>query len=148
MGTRNAWEYYFEQPMNRGLSDAYTSGNYIVSDISTMHEFLPYSEDHNCFQIDWGKSHGVLQPYQSGTSEVKESIRNMTNEFIVRNFEGVKVLGVHYRGTDKKMQVKDHFMAADLKSYIQTVKESMALKIRWTGFFCVRMKKMRFFNLK
>lgn len=36
-----------------------------------------------------------------------------------------KVLGVHYRGTDKKVTVKNHFLSASLENYLKCVEKCL-----------------------
>ena len=50
-GKMNGWEYYFIQPNNVLLEDAYSSRNYIISDTSHYIKYLPYIEGDNEFQI-------------------------------------------------------------------------------------------------
>ncbi len=124
MGTWNAWEYYFEQPMNVGLKEAYESKNYIISDISTMHQYLPYREDNNMFEIDWKKGK-ILSEHIHTYIRLKSNVLDVVNPFLKKYFYGKRILGVHYRGTDKKVKVKDHFIAANLENYILSVKKCL-----------------------
>ncbi|MHC8970655.1 O-fucosyltransferase family protein [Priestia aryabhattai] len=123
--TKNAWEYFFEQPFNVGLDEAYRSKNYILSDFSTMHSYLPYYEGKNHFEIDWSKGHKLsanIQKYIRIKDHIEDDIKTFINEY----FYGKNILGVHYRGTDKKVKVKDHYLAASLDVYINTVKTCLS----------------------
>lgn len=121
-GTINAWEYYFDQPYHVGVEEAYSSGNYILSDYSTMREYIPYKDGKSYFQIYWKKAAplvSVLQQYMMPKKEIMDEVTRFFEEHCANK----KVLGVHYRGTDKKVFVKNHFLSAALENYLAKVDE-------------------------
>ena len=115
-GTKNAWEYYFKQPENASLEEAYTSKNYIISDISTMREYIPYKEGDNFLTINWKKGH-VMSNYIEKYIRIKPNIQETIIDFYNNNMKEHRVLGVHYRGTDKKTNVKNHYNSGSMKNY-------------------------------
>lgn len=119
-GKMNGWEYYFIQPNNVLLEDAYSSRNYIISDTSHYIKYLPYIEGDNEFQILPDKITDIFKNICS-IVPLKESIKDMLemDSSLLRG----KVIGVHIRGTDKRLYVKDHRISADLQKYIQATNE-------------------------
>lgn len=124
MGTLNSWEYYFEQPMGISIEEAYKSNNYILSDISTMHKYLPYYEDRNVYRIDWHKG-SILSEHIHEYFRIKDNVKEVCEPFLREKILGKRILGVHYRGTDKKVQVKEHFLAAKLDNYIAATRKCL-----------------------
>jgi hypothetical protein len=120
MGTKNSWEYYFQQPYGKTVEEAMRSHNYILSDFSTMREYIPYRDGKSFFEIDWEKAASLVNVMQKFMTPNKD-ILNDVDLFVKSHFIGKKVLGVHYRGTDKKVCVKNHFLSASLKNYITQV---------------------------
>ncbi|GAA0798351.1 hypothetical protein GCM10008910_22750 [Faecalicatena orotica] len=119
-GTKNAWEYYFEQPFGISVKDAMESKNYILSDFSTMREYLPYKDGKNYFTIDWFKANEIVDVINTYLLP-KEEISSQVENFYKEKMRGKRVLGVHYRGTDKKIKVANHFLSASLENYLACV---------------------------
>ena len=124
-GTKNAWEYYFEQPGGVDLTTAMNSGNYILSDYSTMRENIPYKDGPSYFFIDWNKS-APLEHVIAERLQPKQDIIETAVDFWNHNCIGKTVLGVHYRGTDKKVEVKNHFLSASLENYLHSVEKCIS----------------------
>ena len=121
-GTKNAWEYYFVQPSGISVAEALNSGNYILSDYSTMRENIPYKDGKGYFYIEWNKAQPILDVIHK-YMQPNVDILNEAREFFYTNCQGKKVLGVHYRGTDKKVIVKNHFLSASLQNYLKCVEK-------------------------
>ncbi len=87
----NWWEYYFE-PIKLGMVDTVdkdfvTYKNIIFSNIGQF--LLPL--DH---------AHELINKY----IKIKPAIQNKVDSFVQEHFDSKKVIGVHYRGTDKKSE--------------------------------------------
>lgn len=125
-GIANAWEYYFSQPHQVTLDDAYHSGNYILSDTSNYLKRLPYREGYGLFEINEDK----LKRFNREICHLiplKPSIQaKLDQECEV--FQGVsKILGVHVRGTDKRKYVVDHHISALANVYLDKTEEILNL---------------------
>jgi hypothetical protein len=98
----NAWDYYFK-PLNKyKLSEVYKSKFVIIVDgktngLSEFDTFRNLNSEH--YKIY--KKMIKFKPY----------IIYEVNKFIKNNFEGQKILGVHFRGTDMKNQERHPFPA-------------------------------------
>ena len=123
-GTMNSWEYYFEQPGGVNLETALQSKNYILSDYSTMREYIPYKDGPSYFEIDWKKAENIVSVIKNDLAPKKEIIDSAVS-FWNEKCIGKTVLGVHYRGTDKKQHVKNHFLSATLTNYLKSVEQCM-----------------------
>jgi hypothetical protein len=89
----NSWEYYFE-PVEIGCRDN-----------ATILFVTPYQHDLLAAEIeDKGLSRKrcfeLLEPHVHVRKHIVEKI----DAFVRRNFEGVFVIGIHYRGTDKSLE--------------------------------------------
>lgn len=124
MGTYNAWEYFFKQPGRVSIETAIESKNYILSDFSTMREYIPYRDGNSYFEIEWEKSKPIIDVIFEKLQPRKE-IMDEVDDFFRTHCENKKVLGIHYRGTDKKVEVKNHFLSAPLTNYLRSVEECM-----------------------
>lgn len=121
-GTLNGWEYYFEQPNNVKLEEAYASNNYIISDTSNYRATFPYNEGYNRFEINEKKLE-VFNKDLCSLIPIKQSIfTKLENESTILN-DKLKVLGIHVRGTDKRKSVVDHHMSAPLNAYLTKTEE-------------------------
>ncbi len=121
-GSFNGWEYYFEQPNKIKLSDAYASKNYIISDTSNYRTSFPYIEDYNRFDIDELKLEKFNKEICSLIPLKPSIISKLEKESVLFN-SGLKVLGVHVRGTDKRKHVPDHHISASLDRYLEKTEE-------------------------
>jgi hypothetical protein len=135
-GINNAWEYYFEQPEGASLADAYKSGNYILSNSLDFHrEYLPFTEGANKFAIDdkkLGEMHEALQRYIVPRQNILSEINAKMGEY----FTGKVVLGVHYRGTDKRKHNGGHFLSVEFDNFVKKIDEiTQSLKVDYI-FVC------------
>lgn len=84
-GTENAWEYYFEQISPYSLEEVYQSKNVLFCDGKYPHSVDFFGED----IPDLYKKYFKLKP------EILQEFKKYEKEF-----EGNKVLGIHFRGKD------------------------------------------------
>ncbi len=109
--TYNAWEYYFEPLNNYKLKDIYKSKFVIICDSNTkkLKEF-------DSFENLTFEHYKIFKKY----IKIKKNILKEANYFIKKNFNNLKVLGVHFRGTDMKTQERHPFPATykQIESYI------------------------------
>ena len=99
---KNVWEYYFEQPYNKKLSDVYKDINngkikhYEIGDfrdknyINNINKFLERSESE------------IIQArlFIKNRIKIKSHITEKVNKFYDDNMKGYKILGIQQRGTD------------------------------------------------
>lgn len=86
----NWWEYFFE-PINIG--DA-TASHYVFSDIEV------FNLASMGFRISRQRAYELIQKYVHLKPHVKQKI----DKFIKKSFKDFFVIGLHHRGTDKKLE--------------------------------------------
>lgn len=111
VGKENVWEYYFEQPFNIGIEEAYKSNDFFVIDdvlelasINTLDiERFTHFFDKNT--VMWRK---YFQRYIRIKTKVKEYFDKCRNEHNMS--DDVNVIGILARGTDyKDLRPVGHF---------------------------------------
>ena len=109
--TYNAWEYYFEPLNNYKLKDIYKSKFVIICDSNTKK-----IKEFDSFENLTFEHYKIFKKY----IKIKKNILKEANYFIKKNFNNLKVLGVHFRGTDMKTQERHPFPATykQIESYI------------------------------
>ena len=118
-GTKNAWEYYFRQPVD--TRTAYRSGNFILSDgLDRKAAYLPFLETDDRCELDAEKAarlHALTDDYAGLRPELEAEFRAIVQE----QFAGKNVLGIHYRGTDKRNPPPGHRYAASVEQMLDAV---------------------------
>ena len=92
--TFNAWEYYFEQPAEYSLRDAYASANVVVSGLGPVEPDLAFCSD---FSGELSSLSEFIRASIALAPEAKEHC-STTHQKLFR--EGWSVLGVSSRGSD------------------------------------------------
>ena len=98
LGTENAWEYYFEQPMGIGLKEAYAGKKVLLSEGTPIEprpdDDMYFFRDKEGRLTEWKK---ITHKYIRIKKEILDDI-NIEYHNLIR--EEDKVLGVLVRGTD------------------------------------------------
>lgn len=98
IGKENAWEYYFEQPMDYGLEDIKKSKNIVLSN-GRVPDMFPYLDIEFLLgysgEIDYWRK--VAGKYIKVNSRIKEKAENLYHTLFEKD---ERVLGVLSRGTD------------------------------------------------
>lgn len=124
-GTRNAWEYYFEQPDNLSVNKALKSGNFILSSGEYPYEYVPYyvfgiKDQRNLISRE---NVNRLFPYYEQYVRIKKDIIDEADKMFSRMVQkSERVLGVHFRGTDLR-SAKNHPETPSLTQYDAVVSE-------------------------
>ncbi|KFF13391.1 hypothetical protein IW15_06240 [Chryseobacterium soli] len=125
-GKKNAWEFYFKQPLNSNLDDIYKAGNYVLSP-TKMQPLSPFinsvfDRDESIF---WKKiCENFIHLSDQANSYIQDEYINLIN--------GKKVLGLLYRGTDyTKMKPYGHPIQPDIDTFISKIEELIA---QWGEF--------------
>lgn len=153
-GTENSWEYYFEQLSPYSLEEVYQSKNVLFCSGKYPHE-AKLSEDEQA-------------EYLNKIFKVKEYILDGLSEYD-KEFEGKKVLGIHFRGKDmnifpghpfgltekqmfkysdeiiKKCGVNKIFLATDEQKYLDAYKKRYGDMVFSANNF--RTKQINEFNI-
>ncbi|MBR1439614.1 MAG: hypothetical protein IJ589_00165 [Lachnospiraceae bacterium] len=118
-GIKNAWNYYFEDPVEVSLDKAVQSGNFILCEPT----YLPQSERY-CGEYGFPTPDAVsyyapiIEKYLRFTPQIKEQLEETAKRFDGYSF----VIGVHYRGTDMRAGTySDHPVTHILNEYIDNV---------------------------
>jgi hypothetical protein len=116
-GTKNAWEYYFKQPTNYSLDEAYKSKNVILSEMKYFGEKIPFFLEIE-EQIEY--FHKLILKYLQFNDITLNKIKE-----VQYNLFGDKknILGVKYRGTDYvKIHPAGHSIIAPINDYVDKAK--------------------------
>ena len=115
-GTKNAWEYYFQQPGLHSLSEVYESKNVILS--NGVCEFTYGIEnDENAIK----SNHSIIKNHMKFNTNMENHINSVYNRIIGK---GKKVLGVSSRQTDFVVQKpKGHSIQPTIEELIETTKK-------------------------
>lgn len=98
---KNAWEFYFEQPVNISLIEAYSKKNIILSSGHFMEEYEPSTQFLNCeFAHDSKIWRNLWKKYIHINTETRNYIEIQWGNIQSSIDEGDKILGVLFRGTD------------------------------------------------
>lgn len=136
--TSNVWDYYFEQPHIQN----YPAVDQIESIITNIID-VPESEFRDVFMVNPTKEYidtrreeyyKIIKNYV----KLKQHIADKIESFINLNFNGKKVLGVHFRGTD-------HPDKKEVVEYLQTIKDKAA---NYDIIFCASDEASRYNVLK
>jgi hypothetical protein len=117
-GTKNAWEYYFKQPMNYSLDQSYKGKNVILSEMKYLPEKVPFF-----FEIEEQNEyiHKIILKYMQFNDITLNKIRD-TKLILFGNKKNI--LGVLYRGTDYvKNKPKYHSVIAPIDDYVNKTKK-------------------------
>lgn len=85
-GTKNSWEYYFEQPSPYSLEEVYQSKNVLFCDGVFPHSVIMTTQEQ-------------ISEYCNKAFKIKPHIAEHIKQYD-KFFEGNKVLGIHFRGKD------------------------------------------------
>ncbi len=106
-GSKNAWEYYFRQP-GVGTREAYRSGNFILSDgCGPRPEWKPFSETDDAVELIPTQADFLRRIVQTDM-QIRPEILASFVRWKADRFTGKRVLGVHWRGTDKRTPPPGH----------------------------------------
>lgn len=117
-GTKNVWEYCFEQPFDvktgrrYSLDEVYKSKNVILSDGSENFYSCDLERD-----LDWQIELSKLIPFNS---QLKENINKQLGSL---NTDWSKVIGVPSRGSEQRKRIIGHNIPATPKQIIDTIEE-------------------------
>lgn len=99
LGKENGWEYYFKQPFNIGLEQAYKGENIILS--KEMSDFGYAPQSMNLFK----NKNGILDEWRMlvkfGLLKIQPHLQKEISEVYNKLFKpNDRIIGVHLRGTD------------------------------------------------
>ena len=126
-GGDNWLEYYFDN-LSLTLKDreAIENGRVTVSRVANYAQ-LGLAKGAPV-QMDLAKAADLLNKYL----KVRDSVKEYVDSFVARRFANKNVLGVHYRGTDKKSEalpVPPEACAAVIRKYLDAHRQTQALFI-------------------
>jgi len=104
-GTKNAWEYYFEQVSPYSLEEVYQSKHVLFCD-GTYPLGVEFKEDE-------------LYEYFTKTFKVKQDVADILTQY-EKEFLNKKVLGIHFRGKDMNIFPEHPFGATEKQMFKYT----------------------------
>lgn len=130
-GTDNAFEYYFTQPTDVSLSDAYESKRVfflelphlsrIEYDLGNLNPDAPAGYVVNEEYLE--KLAGVARKYLHLNKKTKFFFENSYRRVLLRGESRKKVLGVHVRGTDFALQWEGHPNMVTVEDFFDAIDE-------------------------
>lgn len=124
-GTKNAWNYYFENVSNVSLHAAYKSKNFVLADFNYPSS---YCERH-CGKYGFPLNDAVdyYYPIIRNNIRIREDIRTQLENDLQSIGISDSTLAVHYRGTDMKRSDNwMHEQTAAENRYIDSAKRLMS----------------------
>ena len=117
-GTKNAWEYYFEQPTPYTLEQAYKGKNVILSGMHWLFDRVPFFLE---TEEQITRFNDVISKYMKFNAATLEVI----DKSKLQLFAGKEnILGVQYRGTDYiGFRPKNHSIMVSVDDYIHKTHE-------------------------
>lgn len=120
-GTKNAWEYYFEQPEGITINDAYKSKNAILSSSEYLIGNVPIYTGKDIFFPD--KAYvKYIRFYLEKFIKTKKYVLDYSNNIFDSLGTKSNVLGIHYRGTDMR-NYPDHPKTLEIQNLIDKIKD-------------------------
>lgn len=119
-GTKNAWEYYFEQPCGIGMESIKNSDNYIVSGWSFNKKDVVPPITRNQNTVRSKELRNVVNKYGRIKKYILEQVQVYKNESFIHN----RTLGVYIRGTDYvALRPKGHYIQPNVEDVIEKIHE-------------------------
>ena len=121
-GTCNAWNYYFEDVDKVGLDEAYSSGKYILGRDKYL---TKYAEKYSTsiYRYPTNRMIAYYTPVMKKNIRVKKNLlEEFETEWNLKVKRGNRVLGVHVRGTDMKVN-PSHPTPPSFTEYIKVTKD-------------------------
>ena len=120
-GSRNDWDHYFLQPVD--THSAYASGRFILSDgWNRIPDYHPIQESDSTLDLipdRTEKLRRLCSDYTIIRPEIQESFEFWERE----HFADRKVLGVHWRGTDKRVPPPGHRPTPPLDTMLESIRD-------------------------
>lgn len=119
-GTRNVWEYFFEQPF-----DPVTKRRYTLEEVyKSKNVVLAKADDQSMYDsslskevLEWQHKMSLLVPFKK---DMQEHVDKVASECLPQN---IKVLGVPTRGSEQKKRVIGHPIAMNVDEILPIVKK-------------------------
>lgn len=122
-GERNAWNYYFLQP--HGTREAYRSRRFVLSEATVPAPgFYPIAETDSACELDPAVAPGLLRIAETDLAIRPELVERFEREFAPL-LGGKRILGVHYRGGDKRAPPPGHRQAVPEKALLESLDEML-----------------------
>lgn len=121
-GERNTFEYFFEQPINKDLSNYITIIKY-NSRNRLKAEFLNGGVSYRVTEMYIDEMARIMRKYLRFNNEIKQII----DEELKKNRISEKTLGVHIRGTDYKSNYKNHPCYVAPNEYYKYINEAFSI---------------------
>lgn len=126
-GTKNAWNYYFEDVSKYSLHEAYSSKNFVLGDYIYHREYV--KKYCGKYGLPTPEAVAYLFPIIDKHMIIRTDILNMMESdrlSLLYRWGGTEndVIAVHYRGTDmKRTDLNMHYQPADVDDYIDAVQQ-------------------------
>jgi len=128
-GTKNVWEYYYEQPSEYSLDEVYRSKNVVLSRLNAWD--IRYCSDSPLIEMCQDKEtisklHGIVKKYIRFNEGTEAYIEEKAKGILLKD---KKILGVASRGTDyTKFRVSGHPIQPSTAELIEITKQKV---IEW-----------------
>ena len=122
-GTENAFEYYFRQPNGMTKQDILES-SYVTESKSAQGVIIEREFKKDTYEMTAEYQSKLAEMYRKYI-KLNETTKKMIQNDLKDIFDGSKVLGVHFRGTDYKAGYQNHPVAVQIEQTIAQVKRSL-----------------------
>ena len=120
-GSRNDWEHYFIQPVD--TRTAYASGRFILSDgWNRKSEYHPIRETDETMELIPDRA-AKLRESSPDYTHHRPEIQSTCLNWEQTQFAGKKILGIHWRGTDKRTPPPGHRPTTPMEDLLAAVRE-------------------------
>lgn len=121
-GERNAWNFYFRQP--HSTREAYASHHFILSNCEPVPGFNPICETNETCCLNPKTAPSLLNIART-LLPIRPELENEFQEQFQSLFHGANVLGIHYRGGDKRNPPPGHRQSIREDNLSWAVKNSL-----------------------
>ena len=122
-GTDNMYEYYFLQTTSEKLDRIIAEENYFMSNSSIRNGIRRNFSADNDYEFDEQQLHymgSVARKYMRLRPELEVELRLEIDSLL----KGKKTIGIHYRGSDYKVGLKEHPAALTVEQYFPFIDEA------------------------
>jgi len=133
--TCNAWEYYFNQPTQFSIDDAYSSNNYILSSGNYFNEMgvpvFSINKGHITSQMVTNLT-PVIEKYITIKMEILQEVQKFVSDLFITD----RIVGVHIRGTDMNKKKAEHTLPPQWNRVMEAVDNYLRKNSHAKIFLC------------
>lgn len=119
-GITNAWDYFFSQPVDTRA--AYRSRRFVLSNGRTLQQrWKPFQDTPSAVIFD-NNMMSYLSVLAKEYTQIRPTLLAEFSHYASISFQGKKILGIHYRGTDKRIPPPGHYSSPSSSNLLSSVR--------------------------